>query len=401
MLGAGRVVRPFFMSIQFSPAMQVPRLGKTWRCVGWYWLLSFVCGLAEMAHAASPLTPGYFNKQFNQLIRTTYPHWWGNWNLSSSIKVGAIGIIDATTGTFRYSGVDIDDPEIESIPLNKSLVLTKGHVQQSGLNLGAELDAVEASGNAQMTWAFAKRGSMVAQWALQAQQVMRNPVDTLHREMNTLKSVAHNNNMLVDNGIIQGFGVITSVIMADAGLSLGSELNNSEFQISGSAELLKGLTGQGSVSAGYYQTHVSGQVVSFIWPSDLTDVVEAVPIAFTFSSIDGERVIPNWLKPISFFEIKVNNHGNYSIHADLDYECPETGKTHRSASIYAYSGITLGEIPLDATNVDLILNYRTIFNNSETKKHYFWKSLLGIWPVGNKAIDISGHWPHDLEFTEK
>ncbi len=258
-----------------------------------------------MAHAASPLTPGYFNKQFNQLIRTTYPHWWGNWNLSSSIKVGAIGIIDATTGTFRYSGVDIDDPEIESIPLNKSLVLTKGHVQQSGLNLGAELDAVEASGNAQMTWAFAKRGSMVAQWALQAQQVMRNPVDTLHREMNTLKSVAHNNNMLVDNGIIQGFGVITSVIMADAGLSLGSELNNSEFQISGSAELLKGLTGQGSVSAGYYQTHVSGQVVSFIWPSDLTDVVEAVPIAFTFSSIDGERVIPNWLKPISFFEIKV------------------------------------------------------------------------------------------------
>ena len=361
--------------------------------------ISLVCSLVGLVHASSPLPPGYFNKQFNQLVRTTYPHCWGNWNLNPDIRVGAIGTIDAKSGTFRYSGVNLDDLEIQSIPLNKSLLLSKGDVQQSGLEFKSELEiANEVSGTGQMTWKFAKRGSMVAQWALKSQQVMTDPVSTLYREIDTLKAEAYNNNMLVDNGIVQGFGVITSVIMADAGISLGSEMSNSEFRINGSSELIRALTGQGNVSAGYYQTHVSGQVTSFIWPADITDTVETVPIAFTFSSIDGDRVIPGWLREISFFEIRINNLGSYHLRAELKYECPHTGITHRSATIYSYGDMIFGEIPIDATNISLVLNYRTIFNNSETKKRFFWKSPLGSWSSGSYAIDVKGQWPSNISF---
>ena len=89
------------------------------------------------------------------------------------------------------------------------------------------------------------------------------------------------------------------------------------------------------------------------------------------------------------------------IRATLSYELPDLSKINRQVSIYGFSTISFEEIPLEAKNINLELNYLTIFNNKETKKRFFWKSPLGSWPTGNRTIKIKGSWPAQPSFNEQ
>ena len=146
---------------------------------------------------------------------------------------------------------------------------------------------------------------------------MKHPVDIINQNMDTLKSIAQSNNMLTADGIAQRFGVISSVVIAKSGLSLGSEMNDSEFKISGSAELLQTLIGKGKSKAGYYQSDIRGQIASFIWTDNPETESQGVAIAYTFISLNGESVITNWICPISFFNIRLSNHGSYFYKSNL------------------------------------------------------------------------------------
>ncbi|USE38087.1 hypothetical protein [Endozoicomonas sp. SCSIO W0465] len=344
------------------------------------------------------LPAGFFNKQFNALIRQTHPHWWGNWNLSPSITIGAIGIIDTNTGTFRSAGVELDNITMSCTQLSESMDLSNGNVRQSGGDLLGVVDAAGSSGSGEISWQFSRAGAMIAKWQLTEHRFMNYPVETLKESLDTLKLVAENQNMLSPDGIAQRFGVITSVIYAKSGLSIGSRSKHSDFQISGDVNVLNSLFSRQRVRQGYYSVKSSGQIASAIWPSEPGTSVDPVPIAFTFASLDGERVIPNWTQPINNFKLNLSNHGSYIVNVELDYRTPQ-GKVSRDDTLTALSSIHFDDIPLDATDLNLKLDFVEIFSNTE--RHFRWRSPLGSWATGWRHIGISGFWPKSPVVTVK
>ena len=131
--------------------------------------------------------------------------------------------------------------------------------------------------------------------------------------------------MASDGEISQGFGVVTSVLLASCGLNLGSEIKTSTFAISGSAEASNAMAGnaKGSVAGSYSET---GQTASFeqhLWPATSGGPATAnVPIAFQFASfINGNQLIVGWITDVSDIEIELadDHGGTYIVDAKASY----------------------------------------------------------------------------------
>ncbi|MFK0572160.1 MAG: hypothetical protein RM811_013930, partial [Endozoicomonas sp.] len=249
-------------------------------------------------------------------------------------------------------------------------------------------------------WKFSSQGSIFAHWELTEHQYMVTPVDTMNANMDLLKHTAANNNMLSPyDGIAQRFGVITSVIYAKSGLSIGAQSKNSEFKITADEPLLQSYMSINKVSQGYYRTSTSGQIASFIWPADPAADTSPAPVAFTFASIDGERVLPNWIRPITSFSIYINNHGSYYVDLELRYRDSGGLQVVDDDSVTGFSSASFHDIPLEATDIELNVDFFELFHDGE--KTLRWKSPLGSWLNGNRHVDIYGYWPRKTRVSVK
>ncbi len=355
-------------------------------------ILSFL--LAATTRGGDKSLPrGYFNKQFNTLIRSSHPAWWGNWNLSPTIEVGAVGIIDTNTGSFKPAGLvlELDKLLITKTPLSESLQLSKGNVKKSEFSAAVNASTPVASAEGNISWKFNSQGAIFAHWQLVEHHYLMAPVDAIDKNMDVLRHTANNNNMLSPHGgIAQSFGVITGVIFAKSGLSIGAISKNAEFQITADEHILQSYLSADKVHQGYYQTKIDGQISSFIWPADPATKVDPAPVAFTFASIDDRRVLPNWIRPVTSFSINVNNHGSYFIDMELKYI---EGGNNRvfTDSVTGFSSINFHNIPLEATDIELTIDFFELFH--EGKKTLHWTAPLGTWVNGWRHIDLYGFWP--------
>lgn len=86
--------------------------------------------------------------------------------------------------------------------------------------------------------------------------------------MDLLKSTAENMNMYdaSTGGVSQGFGVITSVIMAQAGMNVVALSDGSNWSVSGQASYLQNMLTQAGGEALYSKAEYEGNVLSFLWP---------------------------------------------------------------------------------------------------------------------------------------
>lgn len=358
---------------------------------------------AEQLFASTPLSilpPEDLSNNFNALIREVRPNWWGNWNLDLSIKPGAIGVIDTNTGTFRPAGQKISSVSVTSGAVSEEMKLSTSDVKGPQVASFAMNDqSSKVSVNTDLKWQFSKQGAMLAQWNLVEEQSLKEPFQMINENIDLLKSVAADMDMYdpAAGAISQGFGVITGVLLAKSGMNVASLSDSSQWSITGQADGLESMLGRGSAKASYSSAGGDNDVMSVVWPSQPnTTTIDMVPVAYTFTSINGEQVIPYWIEEIDAFQIIFQNHGSYFVKATLRYQTPD-GEKEVHQDIVGFMTRTMDNIPLNATELDLELEFVDAIPS--TTDFYHWDTPLGSWSTGKRHVEIEGWWPAQPSFN--
>lgn len=357
-----------------------------------------VIGKLSASQNLKVVDSGYITRTFNQLIRESHPNWWGNFNLDPLIKPGAIGVVDIGSGVFQPTGEYLGDFETIISPLNEIMKVSTEHVREPRLVLdGKARLAHMGDAQVQLKWEFSKQGAMTSRWALVEKRSIKDPGKVIKNHLDLLKAIASYESMYDSvNGIAQGFGVITSVILAKAGMNVAALSESSNWSVSGQASYLQNMLTQVGGEALYSKSEYEGNVLSFLWPGEGNQLGSAlVPVAYTFASLDGERVMLHWIRPIGSFRMLFKNHGDHYVGVSLSYSTP-MGNQHVEIGLLPFLKQVIDNIPLDATNLTLTLNYLRIMQTVQTHR---WKTPLGSWPTGDRHIDIKGSWPMYPSFS--
>ncbi len=347
-----------------------------------------------------PMDSGYITRTFNQLIRESHPNWWGNFNLDPLVKPGAIGVIDVGSGVFQPSGQYLGDFETIISPLNEVMKVSTEHVREPKLVLGGRGRLAQlGDAQVQLKWEFSQQGAMASRWMLAEKQSIKDPGSVIKKHMDLLRAVASYGSMYdpVD-GISQGFGVITSVILARGGMNLAALSDGANWSVSGQASYLKNMltSAGGEAEALYSSADYEGNMACFVWPGEgEPSGTDLVPVAYTFASLDGERVMLHWIRPIGSFRMIFNNHGDHYVGISVSYSTP-AGSKKVDVGLLPYLRQEVDSIPLDATNLTMTLSYLRIMKTIQTHR---WKTPLGSWPTGDRHIDIKGSWPMYPSFS--
>ncbi len=340
------------------------------------------------------------NRHFNSLLRESKPSYWGNWSLDTEIKPGAIGVVNTTTGTFHPAGRQLKNISITSEKMSSKMKLaTKSVIGPQIVTFSAKDKIKKLTANTNLKWRFVKRGAILSQWNLASEDSLKQPFEVIKSNMDLLKLVAEDMEMYnkADDGITQGFGVITGVLMAKSGMNVASLSDNTHWSISGQASALKSILGYGSAKASYSSAGGDSNVVSVLWPSTPnTTTDKLVPVAYTFTSINGTQLMPFWTQEINSFEIVFNNHGSYIVKTTLTYQTPH-GEKKKHQNIGGFTKRVMSDIPLNATSLKLELEFVNATSNK--KEYYHWPTPLGTWSNGMRHIDIHGWWPEEPTFS--
>ncbi|WP_422138123.1 hypothetical protein [Endozoicomonas sp. ALC020] len=365
-------------------------------------LIVFFSGAGQLfsSSSLSILDPEGPSNSFNALIREVRPNFWGNWDLDLAIKPGAIGVIDTDTGTFHSAGQQISKISVASGDISEQLKISTSHVKGPQVaSFPMNDQSSKASVNTDLKWQFSKRGAMMAQWDLVKEDSLKEPFRVINENMDFLKSVAADMEMY-DPGadaISQGFGVVTSVLLAKSGMNVASLSDSSQWSITGKASNLQSMLGHGSAKASYSSAGGDTDVISTIWPSQPNTTTEdLVPVAYTFASISGKQVIPYWMEEIEAFQIIFENKGSYFIKATLKFQTPE-GEKELHQDIVGFMTRTMEGIPLNAT--ELALKMEFVDAIPSTTEFYHWDTPLGRWSSGKRHVEINGWWPWQPSFV--
>lgn len=346
-----------------------------------------------------------WNNNFTVLLRDSKPNYWGNWALEQNINPGSICIIDDATNTITPLEMDIPGTNILKQSISQKWEISSKDVTEKRTNVDIGGSAIDPEtgdkiqAGIDISWEFSHEGSLVSDFSLDNESILDDWLNQINNNMDWLKTNAEKVNMLTDDGIAQGFCVITNVIYANSGLNIGAKSNTSSFTIEGSVSGIKSMIGDAHGKGSYISIKSQSQTESAMWPSKPGVISESsVPIAFTVASFDGDIIIPDWTHLISSFELILNNRhgGTYIAHGELTYKV--NGKTITKKN-KASGGMTsaIRDIPINA----LDLEYKVTFTASGTKKVFKWASPVNLWKSGCRHIDVKGVWPGSPSATDR
>jgi hypothetical protein len=349
----------------------------------------------------------FWNLEFSQLLRNTQQYYWGNWTLDAQIQPGAVGTVDLSTGSFQFLDTLPNATTDTVLPASNEWVVQSDTVKQKtadGSISGGGVDpdsGTEGSGQLTVQWEFSEVGSISSTFTVVEQAQLHDYGNQIVANLPWLVSEANSVGMASDGEISQGFGVVTSVLLASCGLNLGSEIKSSTFAISGSADASNAMAGnaKGAVAGSYSQT---GQTASFeqhLWPATSGGPATTnVPIAFQFASfINGNQLIVGWITDVSDIEIELDDDhgGTYIVDAKASYTSGGQSQSV-SASVSGGRTTTMPPIPTDATDLVVALSFK------DGGDHRFsWPTPLGTFPDGQIAIDLYGAWPGKTKAKER
>lgn len=344
----------------------------------------------------------YWNRNFTDLIRRTHSARWGNWSLDMDIRPGAVGVIDPTSGTFRLVKnvlPNLEKSDVIESAHNSDWDMMTSHVSRTESDIDLEGSGtdpetgVKGSAGLKVTWSMERTGAIVSQCSMVSQSTLNNTDETLMKHLGWLKEQAEDAGMGNDRGIMQGFGVVTSVLYAQSGVNVASKADNNAFSITGTASGVHKLLGEASGKGSYSSTSATKSVDKHIWPSESGELApHPFPIAYTFASFDGDLLFPTWIEPIGSFELYIdNNHGGtYIVKANLSFMVDGKKET-RSKSVSGGLTGSIGSIPVKATNLELKLEFVCVGSNEV--KTFKWGNPRSEWLTGVRHIDIFGVWP--------
>lgn len=124
----------------------------------------------------------------------------------------------------------------------------------------------------------------------------------IHDQYDWLYAQAEKVGMASNGRIAEGFGVVTSVILADSGVNAGAKSKNAKFSLSGSASGLNALLGENGISgkggASFISNRDASSVESHTLPAQDGQIATIpLPVAYSFASFGPDRlIIPIWVK---------------------------------------------------------------------------------------------------------
>ncbi|MGJ7551575.1 hypothetical protein [Pseudomonas alloputida] len=352
------------------------------------------------------------NRIYTDLLRVDYPAIWGNWGLNSSIKPGAVGIVDPDTGDFTLvadclPGVEISKSQQSHKWEFKSEGVSRNEVSASveGVIFDPSTGA-EVRPDAALEWTFDKENSITSEFAIAGEHTISN-LTVLHDQYDWLLAQARKLNMATSVGITEGFGVVTSVIYASSGLNAAAKKSKASFTVAGSASGLnrlfkeEGISGKGKAS--YVFTSNSSEVEMHTLPAKSGELAtDPLPIAFNFASYAGNRVlIPKWVGKMGVLNLLVDSKATslttYTTKVKLSYKTPE-GPFEESRTVIGGSSTSFGRIPLTATEMVLTAEFINIGEN--TPLMLKWNTPASEWLGGTRTVNLTGTWPGAPKLTE-
>ncbi|WP_200943935.1 MULTISPECIES: hypothetical protein [unclassified Lysobacter] len=345
-----------------------------------------------------------WNRTFSDLIRRSRPAYWGNWALNAQIRPGAVGIVDAETGDFRLVREQLPNVELLHTATSSSWQLMSERVSRTEASVDVSAEAtdpdsgIKGEAGLEVSWSMANSNSIASEFSLRQESFLRD-LTVVERSVDWLAEQAQSVGFGGNGQIAQGFGVVTNVIFANSGLNVGSQSSDASFSIAGRAsavqEMLGGASGKGSFSS----IRKARDVDRHLWPDQAnTRPVEPVPIAYSFASFDGRLLMPNWIGKLGGFQIFFNNRpgSTYITRILLTYNTP-SGPRREQFEISGGLSRTIGNIPLDATDLNLDVTFVGMINSDRYRRH--WARPLGQWLTGQRHVEMSGVWPGATHFS--
>jgi hypothetical protein len=327
-----------------------------------------------------------YNRMFTDLIRQqmSNPYMWGTWSLDSEIKPGAIGFLSATNGDFkfyddlgRYCSCGVEETAAESHWQIKS----KG-VEQRSVSVAAS----KAFG---FEWSFSQENSMVSSFKIASQRSLKDFGSLINANLQHVSDIARKMGH-IEHGekIAQGVAVVTSVIYARSGLNVVSTSKNSKFQLTASIpEEVEYFLRTGGAKGSYEAEKSEGALLRHLWPTAGSTNAELRPIAYEVASFAEGRLVPQWNRILTPFELKVNTKGAMSTDYVLTYETDrgvqDGGKLKDQG---AAAEKTFERIPIHARNVQLrIVGYKAGGNYDRV---ITWLDPKLEWTTNAKRVEL-------------
>lgn len=255
----------------------------------------------------------------------------------------------------------------------------------------------------QVEWSFAKSGAMTSEFALVSESSFNNFAQILDGQFGWLAQQAKLMQMGSDNSIAQGFCVVTSILLAESGLNVGSETDDNKFSISGSASGVEAMLGRVEGKGSYAQTSQRKAVAKVLWPDKsgtAADPASPAVVAYTVASFDGGLIIPNWTQQLSAFTLVLNNKPGCTYIVEYDFSYTANGaRQKKSGKVSGGLTSTIGDIPLTATDLELHCAFKGV--TSDDKYTFKWAKPLGQWTTGQRHIDLTGVWPGQTHAVDR
>ncbi|MFM0023429.1 hypothetical protein [Paraburkholderia azotifigens] len=349
-----------------------------------------------------------WNRAFTDLLRNGRPACWGNWTLSPKLKPGAVGIITPDTGDFTL--VKEETPGItvatRDVPNQWKLSSNNVHRNESNVKLdgsGTDPDTgTKVEAGVEVKWEFSSVGSIASEFGIACESYIGDlTVLTKPETLKWLAEQAQSVSMGSGGNIAQGFGVVTSAIYAHSGLNVGSQDNGSSFSVTGSASAIHDMLGGANGNGSFLSVNQSKSVDQHMWPFQAEKLAASpIPVAYTVASFDGNLLIPNWITRLGAFEIFFNNRPGctYVTHIQLGYDTPQ-GRRNDEFSLTGGVSKTVGNIPLNATNIQVNVRFQGVMNSDNYS--FNWPSPLGQWLTGRREIEMTGVWPGQTHAQER
>ncbi|MCT7311574.1 hypothetical protein N5J06_11500 [Ralstonia sp. CHL-2022] len=349
-----------------------------------------------------------WNRAFTDLIRNGRAAYWGNWTLAPTIKPGAVGFVSPDTGDFtpvkpETPGVAVNT---RTVPNQWKLSTNNVHRTETSVKLdGSATDpesGTKINAGVEVKWEFSAVGSIASEFGIASESYINDLTQLTRPEtIKWLAEQAQSVSMGSGGNIAQGFGVVTSVILANSGLNVGSQDNNSSFSITGSAGAVHDMLGSATGKGSFVSVNQTKSVDQHLWPFEPGKQAPApIPVAYTFASFDGNLLIPNWITRLGGFEIYFNNKSGctYVTHIKLRFNTPQ-GPRSDEFSLSGGISKTVANIPLNATDIQVDVKFQGVVNSDNYS--FRWPSPLGQWLTGRREIEMTGVWPGPTHAIEK
>jgi len=342
----------------------------------------------------------YWNRAFTDMIRRNRPSLWGNWSLNANIDIGSIGYIDTESGDFTYCDVLQTKPRVSAdVDSQWSMMSTNVRKSSGTTNIAGRYDPTtntQVTVEAVVKWDFSETGEIVSTFQPAQHFTLANRGNTIAQQMDQITQVAQANGYMSGGNITQGFGVVTEVIFAEAGMNIGAQSSGSSFSMAGSVAGMAGMTdndqAKASLKGSYFSENSSGSFDSHIWPANANEVATTyVPIAFVFSSFGPNNVlIPVWVNNISEFIIDIDNAhgGTWVVDVTVTGSVNGIDTTLGSATVSGGSSRSITGIPLSTLNLTAKLSFETGPTLTQS-----WSTPLSQIPTGEVLLDIYGVAP--------